>query len=77
MAQEFVSRGRAHAGTPLVTRRRKSRDDDQGPSAGEASGTRDGDSVLDHLRRVRPSVYGEPTAEMRQRDLDRVPHRPR
>jgi hypothetical protein len=49
--------------------RRKSRDTDPGPTVGEASGIRDGDSVIDHLRRVRPSVYGKPTVEMLQRDL--------
>jgi len=52
-----------------VTRRRKSRDDDRDLTVGEAAGVIDGDSVLDHLRRVRPSVYGKPTVEMLQRDL--------
>lgn len=52
-----------------MTRRRKSRDDDRDLTVGEAAGVIDGDSVLDHLRRVRPSVYGKPTVEMLQRDL--------
>jgi len=55
--------------------RRKSRDDDRDLTVGEASGIRDGDSVLDHLRRVRPSVYGGPTREMLQRDLARLTRR--
>jgi len=58
-----------------VTRRRKSRDDDRDLTVGEAAGVIDGDSVLDHLRRVRPCVYGGPTREMLQRDLDRLVRR--
>jgi len=53
----------------------RDRDDDQGPTVGEASGIREGDSILDHLRRVRPSVYGPPTVEMLRRDLDRIVRR--
>jgi len=67
--------GGAHAGPPLLSRRNKPRDTDRGPTLTELVGIRDGDSVLDHLRRVRPSVYGAATAEMRHRDLDRVPRR--
>jgi len=52
-----------------VTRRRKSRDDDPGPTVAEAAGVNNDDTILDHLRRVRPSVYGKPTVEMLQRDL--------
>jgi len=55
----------------------RDRDDDQGPTLLETSGIRDGDSVLVHLRRVRPSVYGPPTAEMRQRGHGRVSRGPR
>jgi len=55
-----------------VTRRRKSRDDDRGPTVGEASGIRDGDSIIDHLRRVRPEIYGPPSREQLQRDLARL-----
>jgi len=55
----------------VVSRRSKSRED-SGPTVGEASGIRDGDSVIDHLRRTRPSVYGPPTVEMLRRDLDRL-----
>lgn len=66
---------------------------DQGPTVAQAAGVdndetvwermqrvhglRDDDSILDHQHRVRPSVYGGPTEEMRQRDLDRVTRRPR
>ena len=67
--------GRAHEGPPLLSRRNKPRDADRGPTLTEMVGIRDGDSVLDHLRRVRPSVYEAATAEMRHRDLDRVPRR--
>jgi len=56
-------------------RTRRDRDTDPGPTVGEASGIRDGDSVLDHLRRVRPSVYGGPTVEMLRRDLARLTRR--
>ncbi len=55
--------------------RRKSRDDDRDLTVGEAAGVDNDDSVLDHLRRVRPSVYGPPTREMLQRDLDRLTRR--
>jgi len=58
-----------------VTRRRKSRDDDRDLTVAEAAGVIEGDSVLDHLRRVRPSVYGKPTREMLQRDLARLTRR--
>jgi len=58
-----------------VTRRRKSIDTDPGPTVAEAAGVIDGDSVLDHLRRVRPSVYGGPTVEMLRRDLARLTRR--
>ncbi len=59
----------------MGSRARRDREADQGPSVGEASGIRDGDSILDHLRRVRPSVYGPPTVEMLRRDLDRIVRR--
>jgi len=59
----------------MGSRARRDRDDDQGPTVGEAAGVIDGDSVLDHLRRVRPSVYGKPTREMLQRDLARLTRR--
>ena len=59
----------------MGSRVRRDRDDDQGPTVGEASGIRDGDSVIDHLRRVRPSVYGGPTVEMLRRDLARLTRR--
>jgi hypothetical protein len=55
--------------------RGKSRDDDRGPTVGEASGIRDGDSIIDHLRRTRPGTYGPPTREMLERDLDRLTRR--
>jgi len=58
-----------------VTRRRKSIDDDPGLSVGQAAGVDNDDSILDHLRRVRPSVYGKPTREQLQRDLDRLVRR--
>jgi len=59
----------------MGSRARRDRDDDQGPTVGEASGIRDGDSVIDHLRRTRPSVYGPPTREQLQRDLARLTRR--
>ncbi len=55
-----------------MTRRRKSIDDDPGPTVAEAAGVNNDDSILDHLRRVRPSVYGGPTREMLERDLARL-----
>jgi len=59
----------------VVSRRRKSIDDDRDLTVGEAAGVIDGDSVLDHLRRTRPGTYGPPTREMLQRDLDRLTRR--
>ncbi len=59
----------------MGSRARRNRKADQGLTVGEAAGVIDGDSVLDHLRRVRPSVYGGPTREMLQRDLDRLTRR--
>jgi len=60
----------------VVSRRaRRDRDDDPGLTVAEAAGVIDGDSVLDHLRRVRPSVYGGPTVEMLRRDLARLTRR--
>jgi len=55
--------------------RRKSRDDDRDLTVAEAAGVNNDDTILDHLRRVRPSVYGKPTREMLQRDLDRLTRR--
>jgi len=57
-----------------VSHRSKSRED-SGPSVAEAAGVDNDDSILDHLRRVRPSVYGPPTVEMLRRDLDRIVRR--
>jgi len=59
----------------MGSRARRGRKADSGPTVGEASGLRDGDSIIDHLRRVRPSVYGKPTREQLQRDLDRIVRR--
>ncbi len=59
----------------MGSRARRNRKADQGPTVGEASGIRDGDSVIDHLRRVRPEIYGPPTAEQLRRDLDRLVRR--
>jgi len=56
-------------------RTRRDRDADPGLTVAEAAGVIDGDSVLDHLRRVRPSVYGPPTREQLQRDLARLTRR--
>ncbi len=56
----------------MGSRARRGREADSGPTVGEASGIREGDSVIDHLRRTRPSVYGPPTREQLQRDLDRL-----
>ena len=52
-----------------MSRRRKSRDDDRDLTVGEAAGVNNDDSILDHLKRIRPSVYGPPTREKLQRDL--------
>jgi len=58
-----------------VTRRRKSIDDDPGPTVAEAAGVDNDDTILENLKRIRPSVYGPPTPAMRQRDLDRLVRR--
>ena len=57
-----------------MSRRRKS-PDDRDLTVAEAAGVDNDDSILDHLRRVRPSVYGPPTVEMLRRDLDRIVRR--
>ncbi len=57
------------------SRARRNRKADQGPTVGEAAGVDNDDTILDHLRRVRPSVYGKPTVEMLRRDLDRLVRR--
>jgi len=59
----------------MGSRARRDREADSGPTVAEAAGVIEGDSVLDHLRRVRPSVYGRPTREMLQRDLARLTRR--
>jgi len=58
-----------------VTRRRKSIDDDPGPTVAEAAGVNNDDTILENLKRIRPSVYGPPTVEMLRRDLDRIVRR--
>ena len=58
-----------------MTRRRKSRDDDRDLTVGQAAGVDNDDTILENLKRIRPSVYGKPTPEMRQRDLDRLTRR--
>jgi hypothetical protein len=57
-----------------VSRRRKS-PDDRDLTVAEAAGVDNDDSILENLKRIRPSVYGPPTPAMRQRDLDRIVRR--
>jgi len=59
----------------MGNRARRNRKADSGPTVAEAAGVNNDDSILDHLRRVRPSVYGPPTVEMLRRDLDRIVRR--
>jgi len=59
----------------MGSRARRDREADPGLTVGEAAGVDNDDSILDHLRRVRPSVYGPPTVEMLRRDLDRIVRR--
>lgn len=58
-----------------MSRRSKSREEDSGPSVAEAAGVDNDDTILENLKRIRPSVYGPPTPAMRQRDLDRLVRR--
>jgi len=55
--------------------RRKSRDTDPGLTVAEAAGVNNDDSILENLKRIRPSVYGKPTVEMLRRDLARLTRR--